>query len=113
MNYHYETIQEHSDATKLYKVCGKFPVKFKDFMKQILEQESSFRIEFRTYNTCYGGWLGNVLELKKNVIEDKDSWVWGERKPQNWFEEIADKNVMSCEANGGWGQMSYYCVFEK
>lgn len=83
-------------------------------MKQILEQEDSFRVKFRATNECYGGWLGNSLEVHKHKDEKgEEHWYYEKQKPKNWFDEIADKNIVSCWANGGWGQMSYYCEFEE
>lgn len=109
MHYTYSKTQNNGDATSSYSVQGKFPIVFKDFMKQILEQEDSFRVTFGAHNECYGGWLGNRLEVYK--IENK--WNLEKQEPENWFDEIAHTNVTSCHANGGWGQMTYFCTFEE
>lgn len=109
MNYKYNRTQDNSDATSNYDLVGEFPVKFIDFFKWVLNNTNSFRVEFCATNECYGGWLGNRLEVYKN---DED-WYWERQKPENWFDEIADKNITSCWANGGWGQMLYFCTFEE
>jgi len=108
MDYKYNKTQENGDATSNYDLVGEFPVKFIDFFKWVLKNEDSFRVEFVATNKCYGGWIGNRLEVKK----DDGNWYWTERKPENWFDEIANKNIIKCWANGGWGQITYFCTFE-
>lgn len=109
-NYKYEKTQENGDATSNYRLVGEFPVCFRDFFTWILENEHSFRVTFRSLNECFGGWLGNKLVAHKD--RDNDKWYWENREPENWFDIIADLNVISVKANGGWGQMIYYCEFE-
>ena len=110
MKYKFEETRQNSDATSNYNVVGKYPVKFIDFFEWVLKNESSFRVEFGATNDCYGGWLGNRIEMYK--IRDKDIWRWTKQEPKEWFEEIMNKNVTACVANGGWGQMLYLCTFE-
>lgn len=109
--YEYKKLKENGDATSNYDIVGKFPVKFADFSKQILENTNSFRVEFGASNECYGGWLGNRLEVHKP--KDEDNWYITKEEPENWLEEIVNKNVTKCWANGGWGQMLYICTFEE
>lgn len=109
MNYTYIETRANSDDTFSFDIIGDFPIKFADFFKWVLANENSFRITFNAFNKCYGGWLGNRLEVSKIGEE----WYWVQQKPQNWFEEISHKRIIKCEANGGWGQMSYFCTFEE
>lgn len=111
MNYKYQKTQENGDATANYNLVGVFPVKFLDFFKWILNNENSFRIEFCATNECYGGWLGNKLEIKKDL--NSGECYWTKQKPNNWFDEISNKKITKCFANGGWGQMTYFCTFEE
>lgn len=109
MNYKHKETRANSDDTFNFDIVGEYPVKFVDFFKCMLEHSNSFRIQFGASNQCYGGWLGNRLEVHKI----NDEWYWERQKPENWFEEIKDKNVVKCWANGGWGQMTYFCTFEE
>lgn len=110
MNYKYIKTRENGDATSNYDIVGKFPVKFRDFFKWVLENEDSFRVEFAATNKCYGGWLGNRLEVQK---DDGNLWYWTKQEPENWFDGIANKSITKCWANGGWGQMTYFCTFDE
>lgn len=111
MKYKYNKTQENSDATSNYDLIGEFPVKFIDFFKWVLKNENSFRIEFGATNKCYGGWLGNRLEVHKDTSSGECYWT--KQEPKNWFDEVANKNITKCCANGGWGQMTYFCTFEE
>lgn len=111
MNYKYIQTRANSDDTWNWDVVGEFPVKFVDFFKWVLNNEDSFRVEFAATNKCYGGWLGNRLEVYKP--RDTEDWYWVKKEPENWFDEIANKYIIKCDANGGWGQMTYYCTFEE
>ena len=110
MSYKYEKTQENGDATSNYNIVGQFPVPFREFFKWVLDNEDSFRIEFGASNKLYGGWLGNRLEIAKDT--DSGKCYWQKREPENWFDEIADINITSVWANGGWGQMLYICTFD-
>lgn len=109
--YQYEKLRDNGDATSDYKILGNFPITFREFFEWVLEHESSFRVEFAATNQCYGGWLGNRLEVQKP--RNETSWYWKFQKPYGWFDDIADKKITQCRANGGWGQMTYYCTFEE
>lgn len=109
MDYKYNKTQDNGDATSNYDIVGEFPVKFIDFFKWVLNNTNSFRVEFGSTNECYGGWLGNRLEVE----DGGDYWYWTKQKPEDWFDEIANKNITKCWANGGWGQMTYFCTFEE
>lgn len=111
MRYKYETIRHNSDATTDFNITGVFPVRFRDFFGWVREHETSFRIEFGASNECYGGWLGNRIEISKD--NDSGRCYWSGQTPANWYDEIADKMVTKCWANGGWGQMLYVCTFEE
>ena len=108
MTYEYIRTRANGDATSNYDIIGKFPVKFIDFFNWVLDNDNSFRIQFAATNKCYGGWLGNRLEVHK---KDGKKY-WSKKEPENWFKEIANKNITSCWANGGYGQMTYFCTFE-
>lgn len=110
MNYKYIKTQDNGDATSNYNIVGKYPITFCEFARWVLENENSFRVNFRATNECYGGWLGNKLEVEKHT---NGKWYWTKQEPENWFNEIANKNITKCWANGGWGQMSYFCTFEE
>lgn len=107
MNYTYDKKGENGDATADYELVGQFPVKFIDFMKNILKNEDSFRVQFGSMNEKFGGWLGNRLEFYKYGSE----WYVTNQEPEKWFNEIRDLQVISCWCNGGWGQISYFCTF--
>lgn len=109
MNYKYKKTRENGDATSNYDLIGEFPVKFVDFFRWVLLNDDSFRIQFRASNKCYGGWPGNIME----VLKHKEKWYWERLEPEDWFNEIRDKNITKCWASGGWGQMSYICTFEE
>lgn len=109
MNFKYNRTRDNSDATSNYDITGDFPVSFINFFKWVLGNEDSFSVEFGATNKCYGGWLGNRIEVKKN----DGNWYFVRQKPESWFDEIATKNVIDCWANGGWGQMTYFCTFEE
>ena len=109
MNYKYTKTDDISDATSNYILQGTFPVKFIDFFNWIIKNDDSFIIKFGSMNTCYGGWLGNRIEIGK----EKQKWHFVRREPNNWLEEIAHKKVTACWCNGGWGQMTYFCTFEE
>ena len=111
MGYKFKKTRANSDDTWNWDIVGEFPVKFIDFFKWVLKNEDSFRVEFAATNECYGGWLGNRLEVHKP--RDEDDWYWVKKEPENWFDEIANKNITKCWANGGWGQMTYFCTFEE
>ena len=111
MDYKYNRVRDNGDATSDYNLIGTFPIKFIDFFNWVLKNENSFRIEFVATNECYGGWCGNKLEVSKDTKSGNCYWVG--REPENWFEEIANKNVAKCWANGGWGQITYFCTFEE
>lgn len=111
MNYRYEKTRDNGDATSNYNIVGDFPVKFIDFVNWVLENDKSFRIEFGASNKCYGGWIGNRLELHKP--RDKDDWYITKEEPEKWLNEIYNKNITGCWVNGGWGQMLYVCTFEE
>lgn len=108
MEYKYIETRANGDATSNYDIVGKFPVKFIDFFKWVLNNTNSFRVDFAAINDCYGGWLGNRIEVEKH----QDEWYWTKQEPEDWFDEIANKNITKCWANGGWGQMTYFCTFE-
>lgn len=108
--YKYEATSYNGDATTSYNVLGNFPVTFKEFFKWVLEKENSFRISFRASNKEHGGWIGNRLEVHKDTDNNKCYWT---QEPENWFDEIKDKNITSVWANGGWGQMLYIVTFEE
>lgn len=110
MNYRYKEIRANSDDTWNWDIIGEFPVKFVDFFNWVLKNEKSFRIEFGASNKCYGGWLGNRLEVYK---EDNGECYWTGQEPEDWFNEIANRNITKCWANGGWGQRLYICTFEE
>lgn len=109
--YKYEHLHDCGDATSEYRLVGKFPVAFREFFKWVLESEDSFRVEFAATNRCYGGWLGNRIEVCKPRGETL--WHWSLQKPDGWFDEVADKKITQCRASGGWGQMTYFCTFEE
>ncbi len=111
MSYKYQKTSDNGDATCSYNLIGKFPVKFIDFFKWVLKTEKSFRVVFHATNEYYGGWLGNSLEVRKTT--DEDGWYFAKIKPMDWFEEVSQKNVTACWANGGYGQMTYFCTFEE
>ena len=111
MNYEYKKISENGDATCNYNLIGKFPVRFIDFVKWVLKTEKSFRVVFHVTNKRYGGWFGNSLEIRKT--QDEDDWYVSKEEPFCWLEEVSQKNVTRCWANGGYGQMSYHCTFEE
>lgn len=111
MNYKYIETRANSDDTLNYDIVGDFPVTFADFFRWVLTNENSFRVIFGATNKCYGGWLGSRLVIYKDRVED--SWYWEHQEPKYWFEEIEQKKVIKCWANGGWGQMSYFCTFEE
>ena len=111
MNFKYEEVRHNGDATTNYNITGDFPITFREFFKWVLDKEISFRIEFSASNKCYGGWLlGNRLEVSKH---DDGKCYWTKQKPEKWFDEIADKKITACWANGGWGQMLYIVTFEE
>lgn len=111
LNYTHKETRANSDATCNYDIIGSFPVKFINFFKWVLKNDDSFRIEFGATNKCYGGWLGNRIEMHKN--REDDAWHFVKQEPENWFDELANRNVIDCWANGGWGQMTYFCTFEE
>ena len=61
------------------------------------------RGEWGDVHICEGGWLDHIynLEYKKDRIVNDDI-----------PEYIKDCRIRECEANGGWGAMSYYCYME-
>lgn len=111
IKYRLSKTRANSDATSDYKVVGKFPVKLVDFLKWILESDNSFNIQIVSTNTCYGAHL--ELEMHKSVHDDKNNWHWVKKRPEWWFEDMAYSNVVECRANGGYGQMTYFCTFEE
>ena len=111
MNYQYNKTRDNGDATSNYNLAGEFPVKFIDFFKWVLANENSFRIEFAVTNERYGGWTRNKLEVSKDTKSGKCYWI--KQKPENLFEEISHMNITKCWANGGWGQITYFCTFEE
>ena len=109
MVYTYKRTRENGDATSNYEIIGEFPVTFIDFFKWVLENDNSFRITFSATNECYGGCFGNTL-----TAHNKDGrWYWEKKDPDYWFDEICRDKITGCWANGGYGQMTYYCTFEE
>ena len=109
MGYKYEAISENSDATTSYNILGNFPVKFETFFREILKNSNSFRIAFGASNEEFGGWLGNRLEVSKDLKTNR--CYWSRQNPDGWYEQIKDLEITKCWANGGWGQMSYIVTF--
>lgn len=111
MKFTFTKIQNNSDDTFNYNVPGDFPISFREFLKWILENEDDFRVDFQVTNKCYCGWLTNCLELERE--RNSKEWRITKNKPENLFSEIEDKKIVKCSANGGWGQMSYFCTLEE
>lgn len=111
MDYKHKETRANSDDTYNYDIIGEFPVTFREFSKRILADANSFRVQFAATNKCYGGWLGNRLEVHKP--RGADTWYLTKQEPENWLNEIANKNIIKCWANGGWGQMTYFVTFEE
>lgn len=102
----YEKIRENGDATANYNLSGPFPIPFKDFVIAILNQESSFRVQFWESKS----WVDTDLECYK---KDDGKWYITNEKPENWFKDNANRLVIKSWANGGWGQMTYFITFEE
>lgn len=100
--------QRNSDDSFNYDVTGDFPVSFRDFSKWVLDNENSFRVDFQIVNKCYGGLFRNYIEFER----EKNNREWHLTK-YKLFNEIEDKQIVKCFANGGWGQMSYFCTLEE
>lgn len=110
MDYKYVKTQENGDATCNYDIAGTYPVKFVDFFNWVLKNINATRIEFSATNECYGNWFGNRIEVSKNT--DTGECYFVRLEPIGIYEKLANKNVVECWANGGWGVMTYYCTFE-
>lgn len=109
MSYQYKHIRDNSDATNNYEIIGEFPVLFDKFIKQIANQDNSFKIQFYVCNECYGGWFKNCLEFHKK----RSMWFCEKSEPADYRDKFIYKNIKSCWANGGYGQMSYFCTLEE
>ena len=110
MEYSHEITQRNGDATCNYKINGTFPVKFSDFLFSILENTNSFRVEFLIESKERDDWFSNTLELYQE--KDGKNWKWTEQN-KNQFNEISNKMIDHCWANGGWGQMLYFCTLKE
>ena len=109
MKYEYKRTKDNGDATSNCNLVGKFPVRFEDFFKWVLVNEKSFRVVFHSSKN----WVYDNVECKK--VNGK--WYWSYdtniKTPGQFMDKFRDKNVISCWANGGYGQMSYFCTFEE
>ena len=104
--YKYEKICDCGDATSNYTIRGDFPVSFEQFVKTILNQETSFRVEFMDKDR----WPSVFVEVEKQ----EGVWFITKQKPAKWYNDNRDKlMVTSCTANGGWGQMTYFMSLEE
>ena len=103
MRFKYITKSENGDATTTYDLEGSFPVKFLDFLEWVMERESSFRVSFYLNK--------NKIHERENieVSKEKDGKCYIAKDKKALLEEIKNIDVTGCWANGGWGQMSYYC----
>lgn len=103
-------IRENGDASSNYIIEGDFPVTFQEFVRSILSNTVNFSVEFRITNDCFGGWLVNKFEVVK---AKNGEWSFINQEHKNLFDKIADMNIISCWANGGWGQMIYFCKLDE
>ena len=103
--YSYIKIRDNGDATSNYILSGNFPVTFRDFVTSILAQTNSFMVEITDNNN----WLDTRIEFKK---DSDDKWNIIKCTPDGWFTNDTDRKVISCWANGGYGQMLYFVTFE-
>lgn len=103
--YKHVRTKENGDATANYDIVGEYPIKFIDFIRAISASDSnSFRIVF--YDT--DNWTTNKCEIAKRNGE----W-YITLQNSNFIDKYKNKNVIECRANGGYGQMSYFCTFEE
>lgn len=103
--YKHVRTKENGDATANYDIIGEYPIKFIDFIHVISESDSnSFRIVFYDADN----WTTNKCEIEKRNGE----W-YITLQSSNFIDKCKNKNVVKCRANGGYGQMSYFCTFEE
>ena len=109
MNFKFVKTKDNSDATSNYDIIGDFPITIGDFVNAMTDETKSFRATFYITNKQMGGWTKNKFELNKRNGE----WYVDEEKPAFLIDVIRDRKVVSCSANGGYGQMSYFCELEE
>jgi hypothetical protein len=109
MNFKFVKTKDNSDATSNYDIIGDFPILISQFVYAMIDETNSFRATFYITNKQMGGWTKNKFELNKRDGE----WHIDEEKPASLLDAIRDRKVVSCHANGGYGQMSYFCELEE
>lgn len=102
MKYKHIRTKENGDATSNYDIVGEFPIRLLDFMLAITEDSNSFRIEFHDAKN----WTTSKVEVKERDGE----WYITEETLNDFMKRYKDKMVVKCWANGGYGQMSYFCT---
>ena len=109
MYFKFVKTKDNSDATSNYDIIGDFPILISQFVYTMIDETNSFRATFYITNKQMGGWTKNKFELNKRDGE----WYIDEEKPASLLDVIRDRKVVSCHANGGYGQMSYFCELEE
>ena len=105
MNFEFVKTRDNGDATSNYDIKGKFPVRFEEFFKTILNETNSFLVSFHDAE--------NWTTLKVEAVKRNDNWYYKEKKPEDFMEQYKDKLITKVWANGGYGQISYFCTFGK
>lgn len=77
----------------------------------MFDNDDSFRICFHITNKSFIECFTKYIEFERENYNGE--WQKTKIKPENFYSEIADKQIIKCFANGGWGQMSYFCTLEE
>ena len=109
MDFKFIETKVNSDTTANYDIVGDFPILLKDFVMAMTDETKDFRATFYITNERMGGWWKNNFELNKR----NGDWYVDKEKPVFLIDIIRDRKVVSCRANGGYGQMSYFCELEE
>lgn len=109
MNFKYNEVRHYGCGFIDYEITGDFPVTVREFLFWIIDNDAPLFIVLKVSNECHGYWLGNSVMFSKHCDGKYYISNW---RPDNLFEEIADKKIIACRASGDWEQMLYVVTVE-
>lgn len=91
-----------------YDVVGKFPVAVKDFVDAVLERSrNDIRVTFWVNDESIQGSTRPCICYKREGYIHGAKWIEELQSPENLLDQISERHVVKCFADGDYGQMHY------
>lgn len=116
MTYERKWIRNVIPGIAYYEVVGKFPIKFHEFVKQILSKERfrevAFELPIKQMYQRWGAYNDSIIEYERlGRLDDKGTkciWHPTTRHSDEWYSQIRNEVVTSCTAYSCFDSICYY-----